>query len=77
MSNEVTELGKMLELKPRACGLVSCGITFKPRLDWQLYCCEGHARKARALRRKERIKVALSLLDGKGDGKGIEGKEKV
>lgn len=65
--SEVSEISKLLEINPRGCSLPGCTVTFKPRLDWQLYCCESHARKARAIRRKERVKVALSMLD---DNKG-------
>lgn len=62
VDSEVTEIGKLLEVEPRACGLPGCVVIFKPRLDWQKYCCEDHSRKARALRRKQRVKEALALL---------------
>lgn len=65
--NEAIELSKLLEIEPRVCGLPTCGVTFKPRLDWQKYCCTAHSKRARAIRRRERVKVALSLLD---DNKG-------
>lgn len=62
VNNEVNELSKLLELGTKGCSLPGCPVTFKPKLDWQKYCCEGHARKARALRRKQRVKEALALL---------------
>lgn len=63
--SEAVELAKLLESGVKRCKLSTCPVEFKPKVDWQEYCCEDHARKARALRRKQRVKEALSLLKEK------------
>jgi hypothetical protein len=47
----------------RHCALPSCRKVFMPTVGWQKCCSEGHARRLRWERRKDRINKALRLVN--------------
>jgi len=42
-----------------------CCMPFEPNRPWQKTCSKEHSRKLRWERRKERLKVALAIMEGR------------